>query len=68
MSNVTESLVKKAKLKGIDVLIVGENTLKYKESKFKTWSGKFSYSTRERFIKSLVNLVNEGYPKIRFND
>ena len=31
--------------------MVGEYTLKYKESKFKTWSEKFSYSTREIYKK-----------------
>ena len=63
MSNLTESLVAKAKkVQKVDVKELPGNTLRYKESKFKTFSGKFKYENRKEYLKSLLSLATNGYP------
>jgi hypothetical protein len=62
MSKLTEVLISKASAKGIDVKLENNLVLRYKKTKFKTWSGKFIYETRKDLISSLLNLVKKGYP------
>ena len=63
MSKLTESLVIKAKKsQGVDVKELPGNTLKYKKSKFKTFSGKFKYENRKEYLKSLFSLATNGHP------
>ena len=63
MSKLTESLVIKAKkAQGVDVKELPGNTLKYKKSKFKTFSGKFKYENRKEYLKSLFSLATNGHP------
>lgn len=63
MSNLTESLVAKAKkVQKVDVKELPGNTLIYKKSKFKTFSGKFKYENRREYLKSLLSLATNGYP------
>ena len=63
MSNLTESLIKKAKkVQCVDVKELPENTLMYKKSKFKTFSGKFKYENRKEYLKSLLSLAVNGHP------
>tara|TARA_R110002124_G_scaffold125337_1_gene284485 strand:+ start:645 stop:845 length:201 start_codon:yes stop_codon:yes gene_type:complete len=63
MSNLTESLVTKAKkAQKVDVKELAGNTLIYKKSKFKTFSGKFKYENRREYLKSLLSLATNGYP------
>tara|TARA_R110002126_G_scaffold68830_1_gene174371 strand:- start:10 stop:207 length:198 start_codon:yes stop_codon:yes gene_type:complete len=63
MSNLTESLITKAKkVQAVDVKELPENTLIYKKSKFKTFSGKFKYENRKEYLKSLLSLAVNGHP------
>ena len=63
MSKLTKSLVIKAqKVQGVDVKELPGNTLKYKKSKFKTFSGKFKYESRKEYLKSLFSLAKNGCP------
>jgi hypothetical protein len=63
MSNLTESLITKAKkVQKVDVKELPGNTLRYKKSKFKTFSGKFKYENRSEYLKSLLSLATNGYP------
>ncbi len=63
MGKLTESLITKAKkVQGIDVKELPGNTLRYKKSKFKTFSGKFKYENRKEYLKSLLLLATNGHP------
>ena len=63
MSKLTDSLIIKAKKsQKVDVKELPENTLIYKQSKFKTFSGKFKYENRKEYLKSLLSLAMNGYP------
>ena len=63
MSKLTESLVIKAKtFQCVDVEELPKNTLRYKKSKFKTFSGKFTYETRKEYLNSLLLLATSGHP------
>tara|TARA_R110002126_G_scaffold179279_1_gene328316 strand:+ start:1420 stop:1617 length:198 start_codon:yes stop_codon:yes gene_type:complete len=62
MSKLTEQFIIKAKNKGVDVKLENNLALRYKKTKFKTWSGKFTYETRKELISSLFCLVKNGYP------
>ena len=62
MKNLVSSIINKAKLNGIDVRTDEKLTLQYKKTKFKTFSGKFIYSTRNEFLSSLFSLAKNGYP------
>jgi len=62
MKNLIENLISKASKKGVDVKLDSELTLRYKKTKFKTWSGKFIYETRKDFLVSLLFLAKKGYP------
>lgn len=62
MTNLIENLINKASKKGVDVKLDGELTLRYKKTKFKTWSGKFIYETRKELLVSLLFLAKKGYP------
>ena len=62
MNKLTDKLIIKAKNKGVDVKLESNLTLRYKKTKFKTWSGKFIYETRKELISSLFCLVKNGYP------
>ena len=62
MSKLTEQFISKAKNKGVDVKLENNFALRYKKTKFKTWSGKFTYETRKELISSLFCLVKNGYP------
>ena len=62
MKNLIENLINKAGKKGVDVKLDGDLTLRYKKTKFKTWSGKFVYETRKDFLVSLLSLAKKGYP------
>ena len=63
MTRLTEQLIAKAKtFKNVDVKELPENTLRYKKSKFKTFSGKFTYATRKEYLNSLLSLATNGHP------
>jgi hypothetical protein len=62
MNNLTKTLINKASKKGVDVKFDGKLSLRYKKTKFKTWSGKFTYETRKDLLVSLLSLVKNGYP------
>ena len=62
MTNLIENLISKASKNGVDVKLDGNLTLKYKKTKFKTWSGKFTYETRKDLLVSLLFLAKKGYP------
>jgi hypothetical protein len=64
MTTLIETLINKASKKGVDIKLDGKLTLRYKKTKFKTWSGKFTYETRKDLIRSLVSLVKGGCPYI----
>tara|TARA_R110002110_G_scaffold122588_1_gene298884 strand:- start:343 stop:540 length:198 start_codon:yes stop_codon:yes gene_type:complete len=62
MNKLTDKLIIKAKNKGVDVKLESNLVLRYKESKFKTWSGKFTYRTRKELLSSMFCLAKNGYP------
>jgi len=62
MSKLTDRFINQASNKGFDVKLESNLTLRYKKTKFKTWSGKFIYETRKDLICSLFCLAKNGYP------
>ena len=62
MKTLTESLINKASLKGFDVKLTSNLSLKCKASKFKTWPGNFTYESRKDLLSSLRNIVINGCP------
>jgi hypothetical protein len=62
MGNLTDSLIAKAKkVQKVDVKELPGNTLRYKKSKFKTFSGKFKYENRKEYLKSLFILIKRPF-------
>ena len=59
---LTDNLIIKARNKGVDVKLDSNLVLRYKKSKFKTWSGKFIYSTRKELLSSMLCLAKNGHP------